>query len=370
MSFSGVNKKKMTNISAVTVLTTPFFKLFSTYFRNNLFHKQEMSSSSRPPILDAPMAVSQVTVTESKEKETQTVHTAPVRSSNNVKSNNNNNDAKSKKPQLKRKSMNLSQRNEQKDYIMAKLLQQQHQQQEQVKQVVQHKSYRFNEASWKDVSPAEGTSVLFSIYCKQMFGEIEAKLGKWVDGAFVSGVSQADFDRILNMLSSYQGWTNLEDSKKWHNIIDYILLDNIRVSKTYQGNQFLRKTLMDNLTLRCPERPYNVRISLKQENPCELQLPKDPTLVRVKKRRSFEHKKTWRFDLSYVWSGCDEQDAQSRPPVCEVECEYVGDKNQVITETKYYASSMLEKMMDLLGRETPLHLEIMHSTFPSPHDLK
>lgn len=266
---------------------------------------------------------------------------------------------------LKRKSMNLNTRNAQKDYILAKLASQ-----ENAKIVTQSKVYRFNPESWANVTPVDGTAILFGRYCDQMYGEIEAKLGKWVNNSFESGVSAQDFQRILQMLSSYTKWSNMEESRKWNTIIDYMLLEQIRVSKTFKGNQFIRKTLMDNITLKCPERPYNVRVSLKQETPCEVQLPKEPTMVRVKKRRSFVHKDVWRFDLSYVWSGKDEQEAQSKPPVHEVECEFVGDKNMVRTETKYYASSILEKMMDLLGRETTLHFEVMHATFPSPFDLK
>lgn len=290
-------------------------------------------SSSLPPMLDAPMA------------------TKPAKKA-------------SKTVSIKRKSMNLNNKDAQKDYILSKLTQ------ESAKIATQNRGYRFNPETWKNVTPVEGTALLFGRYCDQMYGEIEAKLGKWVNNTFESGVSNQDFQRILQMLSSYSKWTNLEESRKWNTIIDYILMDNIRVSKTCNGNQFIRKTLMDNITLKCPERPYNVRVSLKQETPCEVQLPKEPSMVRVKKRRSFVHRDIWRFDLSYIWSGRDEQEAQSKPPVYEVECEFVGDKNMVRTETKYYASSILEKMMDLLGRETPMHFEIINATFPSPFDFK
>lgn len=107
-----------------------------------------------------------------------------------------------------------------------------------------------------------------------------------------------------------------------------------------------------------------MRVSLKVEAPVEVSLPKEPSFVRVKKRRSCVYKDRWRFDCSCVWSGVDEQDAQSRPPVYEVECEFlVKDKRDVRQNVKYNASDLIEKVVDFLGRQTPTSFIIQHATF-------
>lgn len=236
-------------------------------------------------------------------------------------------------------------------------------------------TYRFNPAVWAMIDGEDAISFMFSKFCTHMDGEIEAKLGRWIDNQFVSGVSQHDFDQIVSMLASYTKWSNTKTCGQWVTIVDYILTDNIRVSKTSAGNEFVRKVLMDNVTLRCAERPYHVRVSLKRETKVEVQLPKEPIFVRVKRRRSFVYKDTWCFDCSCVWSGRDEQDAQSRPPVYEVECEFVAkeatvSRTLIQQKSKYFALNMLEKVKDLLQRKdgADMTFTVQHTTFPAPNE--
>ena len=198
---------------------------------------------------------------------------------------------------------------------------------------------------------------LFERFCDRPHLEIEAKLGRSQNSHFTSGVSEKDFMEIHNMLMSYKKWDNQTDVEKWVPSFDYMLDNNIRVSKTSAGNTFVKKTTLEHVTFICRERSYDVRVSLKEELPVQVRLPKDTHLVRVKKRKSFIYKKRWRFDLTVVWTGKDEQDAQSRPPTHEVECEFIGPQHSAGPNFTYTATSLLEKMIDFLGRDRgPLNL--------------
>jgi hypothetical protein len=212
---------------------------------------------------------------------------------------------------------------------------------------------------------------LFHAFTQRGNLEIEAKLGKWQPsksntalhtvnggavggGHFESGVTYEKFMEIHAMLCTYPNWVGGLPTV-WVSTFDYILDHQVRVTKTSQGNTFIKKTTLEHLTLKCPERPYDLRISLKEELPTIVQLPQVPQLVRVKKRKSFNYKNTWRFDLTIVWTGHDEQEAQSKPPTHEVECEYIGDP-RAIDNVVYVSQSILEKMIDFLGRDKPLTL--------------
>ena len=139
-------------------------------------------------------------------------------------------------------------------------------------------------------------------------------------------------------------------------MFDYMLANNIRVTKTSGGNAFCKKTLLENVTFKAGGKPYDVRVSLKEELPIQIRLPQEPHLVRVKKRKSFVFKGQWRFDMTIVWTGADEQDAQSRDPIYEVECEFVAPRQTAGPDLHYTALSLLEKMIDFLGRDTPTEL--------------
>lgn len=101
--------------------------------------------------------------------------------------------------------------------------------------------YKFNPNDWKDVSYVDAVALMFTKFCEYSFCEIEASIGRWENGHFTPGLHKHDFDRILNMLNSYQKWSNGDASKKWNVIIDYFLFDHIRVSKTSKPQTFLKK---------------------------------------------------------------------------------------------------------------------------------
>ena len=209
----------------------------------------------------------------------------------------------------------------------------------------------------KGEDPVKCVAQLFGTFSTRNHLEIEGKLGKWIGNKFISGVRKTDFFRYVDMLSAYNGWDGSSTSQVWVCMFDYMLANNIRVTKTNLGNTFCKKTVLENVTFKAPGKPYDVRVSLKEEMPVQIRLPQEPHLVRVKKRRSFVFKGQWRFDMTIVWTGSDEQDAQSRDPTYEVECEYVAARQTAGPDLHYSALSLLEKMIDFLGRETPTELK-------------
>jgi len=200
---------------------------------------------------------------------------------------------------------------------------------------------------------------LFDEYATHPNGELEAKLGRIVNDngrtRFVSGVSKQDFQTLHDMLSTYSKWEN-RTPIDWVPSYDYHLRDNVRCTKSHEGVQFIRKTTVRHITLECPERSYDIRESLKDETPTEVKNPGLPNLVRVKKRKSFLYK-IWTFDLTMVWSGTTEQEAQQMEPTFEVEIE-CRNQRDACRDSQYSAASLLEKMIDFLGRDTPYHLEV------------
>lgn len=176
--------------------------------------------------------------------------------------------------------------------------------------------------------------------------ELEAKLGKCNGDSFASGVSELAFSTYLAMLESYHGWA----LPQWKYSFDYILKNQVRCTKSSAGHAFVRKSLVEHVTLQCKGRPYDVRFSLKEEVPAEIRAPGEPTLIRVKKRKSFVYKDKLQFDLTIVWTGATEQEAHDSEPTFEVELECI-NKQLLGRDHSYVASSMVEKMLDFIGRD-------------------
>jgi len=206
-------------------------------------------------------------------------------------------------------------------------------------------------------TPAKHLTALFETFSHHEHMEVEAKLGTWNGRQFVSGIEYDDFMKIHDRLCSYKGWSNNDTFMVWIPTFDYMLDNNIRVTKSSAGNSFMKKTTIQHVTFKCAERKYDLRVSMKEELPVKVTLPQEPNMVRVKKRKSFIHKERWRFDLTIVWTGRDEQDAQSKTPCYEVECEFVGPPASAGPNHEYTGRSLLEKMVDFLGRDTPLTLK-------------
>jgi hypothetical protein len=201
---------------------------------------------------------------------------------------------------------------------------------------------------------------MFSAFSAREHLEIEGKLGKWIGNKFIAGVTKTDFFRIHDMLSSYNGWDDNQSlvGRQWLSSFDYFLGNQVRVTKTCAGNAFVRKTLCEQVTFKT-NRPYDIRVSLKEEIPVQIRLPQEPTMVRVKKRKSFQLQGQWQFDLTIAWTGENEQEAQNREPSYEVECEFVGPRQGAGPDFHYTAASLLEKLHDFIRDPEAPPLEML-----------
>lgn len=184
--------------------------------------------------------------------------------------------------------------------------------------------------------------------------EVEGKLG-FLDprGGFDSGVPQPTYNKHLLMLQSNPTWDTVYD---WQDSQDYYFPDNIRATKTIEGDaRFERKTTVKHVNVRCPDRPLSLRVSWKDEAPVAPPTAV-PEWVRIKTRKSFVHK-AFSFDLTYVWSGRNEEEARNSAPTYEVEieCKRLDDPKG----PEYLALSMLMKLHDLLERDSPCRFEVV-----------
>lgn len=199
-----------------------------------------------------------------------------------------------------------------------------------------------------------GIARLVKMYHSRSHVELEAKLGQWSESGFVSGVSEPSFCAFLGMLESYHGW----EKPVWKYSHDYVLKNQVRCTHTSAGNAFVRKSLIEHLTLRCENRAYDIRFSLKEEVPTEVRTPGEPILIRVKKRKSFVYKDKLQFDLTVVWTGTTEQEAHYSKPTFEVELECI-NKSLLGLDHMYTATSMVEKMLDFIGRESTTSMRML-----------
>lgn len=184
--------------------------------------------------------------------------------------------------------------------------------------------------------------------------EVEGKLGFLDTRAnFDSGVPQQTYNKLLLLLESNAGWDAVRD---WQDSQDYYFPDGVRGSKTADGDAYFeRKVTVRHLNVRCPDRPLSLRISWKDESPITPPTAL-PQWVRIKTRKSFVHK-AFTFDLTYVWSGRNEEEARAAAPSyeVEVECRHLDEPKG----PEYLALSLLMKLHDLLGRDASCRFELV-----------
>jgi len=184
--------------------------------------------------------------------------------------------------------------------------------------------------------------------------EIEGKLGYFDQrGGFDSGVPLQTFNRLQRKMESFAHWERVVE---WTDTQDFFFADSVRGTKTADGDFFIRKSVVEHVNLRAPERQSALRISWKTEQP--VQPPTGyPQLVRIKKRKLFCYRR-FEFAFTFVWQGKTIEEAQAKQPLYEVEVECTNlDEPR---GAKHLALSLLMKLGDLLQQPgQPLHLEVM-----------
>lgn len=185
--------------------------------------------------------------------------------------------------------------------------------------------------------------------------ELEGRLGCITEnGRFQPGVTRAKFRELLAKMYEFDGWTNSAEVGKWHDSVDYFS-DSLRATVRPDGDwTCVRKTPVDRVNITCPERVYDVRVSLKRESivppPTVMN---DVHLVRIKRRCQFVYEKSFSFDFTITCeSNVSKFHATQQPCRYEVEVELIHNPVYMTTHNDLNISaSLLEKMVDHLGRE-------------------
>ena len=195
-----------------------------------------------------------------------------------------------------------------------------------------------------------------SLKCKKREVELEARLGRIEAGSFVSDVTPAMFDSIVNKLESFQGWAY--SSEEWETVHDYLYTVDDHVVRTrkvflqdYPVEHIVKKRLK-NVDVLCSGSPpalfntVDIRASLSIEQ--HVTLPEgftvypDSTVHKLQKR--FKYKDWW-----FIVSKTKRLHGTSEPKESlEVELEY----NSVLEacgnpdKQQYIALGLMMKLVD------------------------
>lgn len=190
-------------------------------------------------------------------------------------------------------------------------------------------------------------------YKKNPIYELEGCIGIYKEDKFTSGVDFDYFKSLYTVLShedTSKTWSNLETHSHF---ASFFYKNNIRGRYyTKEKAQFVEKTTVSRCDIACPDRSYDIRITLKKESPVVAYVSKErPEHVRLHERWSFEYKNAWRYDLSKVAEGTSKESACLKQPLFEIELELL--RNPVFlnsTSAEQLAVHLVEKTVDLLGR--------------------
>ena len=200
--------------------------------------------------------------------------------------------------------------------------------------------------------------------------ELEARFGVVGENRrFVSGVSRAEIDRIIDMM---QASSHVSGDQEWTEEQDFFF--------TLNGTQYRTRVTYDSDAMKVGARTIekknvasrdvqifrsdasrhhlDMRVSLKLETPVlRLQPCVNTDMVRIKQRRRFVTScGRWAFDFSIIWSGTNKTAAETAQATCdptfEIECELIDAAQMLATQDDArIASSLLLKMQDLLSQD-------------------
>ena len=214
------------------------------------------------------------------------------------------------------------------------------------------------------------TDLIENFLKRDVTEELELRIGSLVNGRFFNGVSLDFFERTLQLLEEFEGFSVRDDD--WVQTVDYFY--------NYRG-QTLRsrvseKGLVETIVKSVKERhdieisvdrdlglqkllPGAIRIQAAKENVYFLgandDLGMNLTLLRLKQRKQFVYKE-WRFELSKVWTGTTFQEADRAfftkdPAIYEIEIEFIGSSLKTPVQL---AVSLLLKVLDFFPESVNL----------------
>lgn len=192
--------------------------------------------------------------------------------------------------------------------------------------------------------------------------ELESRIGCINQrGKFIPGVKKEFFFHWLEKMEAHNEWISVQD---WTNSIDFLWANSVRATKTDDSDetkmQCHKKKLLKNVTFECPENTYDIRLSLKTETP-QTDMPEFPhRLVRVKRRKVFNHKNIVLFCFTYISEAKEKITAiQNGERRYEIEFELLNTEHCKSRKPRELIASLLEKTVDFLGRDKPYSLRLV-----------
>jgi hypothetical protein len=188
--------------------------------------------------------------------------------------------------------------------------------------------------------------------------ELEGSLGVLSSNSFTSGVEFNYFKTLFQELSKSEKstWTTFDDSQHF---ASFYFPGNIRGRYNVKEKpDFITKISLGKLDLSCPERSYDLRISVREEKPlCDFVAKHKPEFVRLHERWSFTYKNIWKYDFSKVAGGSSKETACRSAPTFEIELELLKlNTHSIKAKTdRELAYHILHKLIDLLGRFDRTH---------------
>jgi hypothetical protein len=178
--------------------------------------------------------------------------------------------------------------------------------------------------------------------------ELEARLGTFGQSGFQPGVPFSHFKDTLTALSKANCWTNTQGK---HHFVKAFFEDDVRGEfGIHQKPQFVKKTLVKNIDIKCVDRPLSIRVSLKREAPVDPVHTK-AHLWHLCEAWQLTYCNHWQYDFRKIASGPSKEEAAnvSTKLLFAIELEVNRNIDPELSH-KDIAENLLGKTCDLVGR--------------------
>lgn len=159
----------------------------------------------------------------------------------------------------------------------------------------------------------------------------------------IRGVTEPGFERVLQSLTSCHAWTNTPTPEV---SVDQIHATGVRESRKLVTGQappatFMRKQHGDEFFADAAGHDIKFQVSSERESSADA----SPVHCwRHKQRIEFIHKDVFRYDLTRVKQGSNDQAARAAETQFEIELEFCGQTTDAASRPEYLADSMLLKV--------------------------
>jgi hypothetical protein len=188
------------------------------------------------------------------------------------------------------------------------------------------------------------------------------RLGNEGKSVWSPGVGSSVFNEIYDAMSNYEGWDRAGEWEDFHEYTYTVgitpVVTSVRLSKELSLTHVVKHcvTTMEMKLLNHGRARVSVKIN-KAVDPAIIPDTVTPSRVKIKKQKTFR-RHPWNFVFTKVWSGANRTEAeleQSRGKlVHNIEVGFNPDPSYWDSPTHsstYVATSMLMKMVDVLGSE-------------------